>query len=66
VWLALGLDIRDGRLHIGSEAFFFQEGTAVAYEQARYAELRVDSSGESLLVGVRGPDRELLGAPMQR
>ncbi|MEO7910503.1 MAG: GDYXXLXY domain-containing protein [Roseiflexaceae bacterium] len=58
--------IRDGRLHIGSEAFFFQEGTADAYEQARYAELRVDSSGESLLVGLRGRNREPLGDKMTR
>jgi uncharacterized membrane-anchored protein len=57
--------VRNGRLHIGSEAFFFQEGTAAAYEHARYAELRVDSAGESLLVGLRGPDRELLGVPKQ-
>jgi uncharacterized membrane-anchored protein len=63
--LLLRYRIRDGQLHIGSEAFFFQEGTAAAYEQARYAELRVDSSGESLLVGLRGPNREPLGAPMQ-
>jgi uncharacterized membrane-anchored protein len=63
--LLLRYRIRDGRLHIGSEAFFFQEGTAAAYETARYAELRVDSSGESLIVGLRGPDREVLGAARQ-
>jgi uncharacterized membrane-anchored protein len=55
--------IRAGRLHIGSETFFFQEGTADAYEKARYADLRVDSAGESLIVGLRGPGREVLGAP---
>jgi uncharacterized membrane-anchored protein len=55
--------IRDGRLHIGSESFFFQEGTADAYAKARYAELRVDSAGESMIVGLRGPNREVLGAP---
>ncbi len=64
--LLLRYRIRDGILHIGSETFFFREGTAAAYEQARYAELRVDSAGESLLVGLRGPDREPLGAPRQR
>jgi len=63
--LLLRYRIRAGRLHIGSESFFFQEGTADAYEKARYAELRVDSAGESLLVGLRGPDRELLGMPKQ-
>jgi uncharacterized membrane-anchored protein len=63
--LLLRYRIRDGRLHIGSETFFFQEGTAAAYEKARYAELRVDSSGESLIVGLRGPEREVLGAARQ-
>jgi len=64
--LLLRYRIHDGGLHIGSQAFFFQEGTAAAYEQVRYAELRVDSSGESLLVGLRGPNQELLGTPMRR
>ena len=59
--LLLRYRVRNGRLHIGSEAFFFQEGTAAAYEKARYAELRVDSAGESLIVGLRGPEREVLG-----
>ena len=63
--LLLRYRVRNGMLHVGSESFFFQEGTADAYEKARYAELRVDSAGESLLVGLRGPDREVLGAPKQ-
>jgi uncharacterized membrane-anchored protein len=58
--------LRGGSVHVGSEAFFFQEGQAELYAEARYAELRVDSSGESLLVGLRGPNQELLGAPAAR
>ena len=63
--LLLRYRVRNGRLHIGSESFFFQEGTAAAYEKARYAELHVDSAGESLIVGLRGPERQVLGAPKQ-
>ncbi|HEU5098109.1 MAG TPA: GDYXXLXY domain-containing protein [Roseiflexaceae bacterium] len=63
--LLLRYRVRAGQLHVGSDSFFFQEGQAAAYEQARYAELRVDSAGESLLVGLRGPGREVLGAPKQ-
>jgi uncharacterized membrane-anchored protein len=63
--LLLRYRVRAGRMRIGSEAFFFQEGTAEAYATARYAELRVDSAGESLIVGLRGPQREVLGAPRQ-
>ena len=62
--LLLRYRVRNGRMHIGSEAFFFQEGTADAYAKARYADLRVDSAGESLIVGLRGPEREVLGAPL--
>jgi len=42
-----------GQLQLGAETFFFQEGLAHYYEQARYGELRVAVSGESVLVGLR-------------
>ncbi len=41
-------------LRIGAESFFFQEGTADQYANARYAELKVDATGKSILVGLRG------------
>ncbi len=50
-----------GGLRIGAESFFFQEGDAELYSRARYAELNVDSSGASVLVGLRGEDFERLG-----
>jgi len=39
----------DRNSHIGVRSFFFQEGHGKAYEQARYAEMRVDSQGKSLI-----------------
>ncbi len=48
---------RSGRVRVGSDAFFFQEGHASRYADARYGELRVDASGGSVLVGLR--DAEL-------
>lgn len=42
----------DGRLDFGTDAFFFQEGAAPLYEQARYGMFRVDDSGRSVLVGL--------------
>ena len=45
--------IRDGRLRVGAESFFFQEGQAERYARARYGELRVAPSGDSVLVGLR-------------
>jgi uncharacterized membrane-anchored protein len=50
-------------IHIGPEAFFFQEGHASYFVNARYAELRVSASGDVALVGLRGKDLELLGSP---
>ena len=45
--------IRDGLLRLGAETFFFQEGQAERYARARYGELRVAASGDSVLVGLR-------------
>ena len=44
---------RSGRVRVGSDAFFFQEGHAERYAGAKYGELRVDDSGGSVLVGLR-------------
>jgi uncharacterized membrane-anchored protein len=56
---------REGRVRIGTDAFFFQEGHASRYTAARYGELKVDASGASLLVGLRDAERQPLGAPTQ-
>ena len=44
---------RQHRIRIGAESFFFQEGHAKYYTNAKYGELRVSSSGKSVLVGLR-------------
>jgi uncharacterized membrane-anchored protein len=36
----------------GAASFFFEEGTAAAYERARYGVLKVDEAGRSVLVGL--------------
>ncbi len=48
-------------LRLGAESFFFQEGDAKLYSKARYGELKVDASGKSVLVGLRGEDFNRLG-----
>jgi uncharacterized membrane-anchored protein len=42
----------DGRLDYGTDAFFFQEGAAPLYAEARYGMFRVDDTGHSVLVGL--------------
>jgi uncharacterized membrane-anchored protein len=38
---------------LGTNAYFFEEGTAQQYEGARFGEFRVDrESGEAVLVGL--------------
>ena len=45
--------VRNGTVRLGAEAFFFQEGHAARYENAKYGELCVAEDGQSLLVGLR-------------
>ena len=58
---ALRYRVRAGRVKFATNAWFFKEGTAKAYEPARYGEFRVAPSGELLLVALRGKDLEVLG-----
>src|SRR5712692_10943081 len=48
--------VREGEVKFATNAFFFQEGTAVRYEGARYGEFRVAPDGELLLTGLRGKE----------
>lgn len=49
------------RIDLGAPSFFFQEGTADAYQAAEYGELRVDAQGNSVLVGLRNGEFAQLG-----
>lgn len=40
------------RLTLGPNAFFFQEGTAAVYEEARWGGFRVAANGQALLVSL--------------
>jgi uncharacterized membrane-anchored protein len=49
--------IRNGQVWLGTNAYFFEEGTAQRYENARFGEFRVDrASGEAVLVGLADKD----------
>ena len=39
-------------LNIGAESYFFQEGEAEKYENAKYGGIKVDKQGNSLLIGL--------------
>ncbi|WP_257669804.1 GDYXXLXY domain-containing protein [Parapedobacter tibetensis] len=44
-------------VNIGAESFFFQEGRAEKYEMAKYGGVKVDKSGNSLLIGLYDEQR---------
>ena len=44
---------RGSSVRVGSDAFFFEEGSARRFERARYGELKVAPDGSSVLVGMR-------------
>lgn len=46
--------LRDRGVKFGTNAFFFEEGTAAVYSQALYGEFRVDTDGEAILTHLRG------------
>lgn len=48
--LALYYRLRDGQIKFATNAFFFQEGHAEAYEAAEYGLCRVNDQGEPLLI----------------
>ncbi len=39
-------------IHIGADSYFFQEGDAEKYGNAKYGGIRVDGEGNSLLIGL--------------
>lgn len=43
-------------INIGAESFFFQEGEAEKYEEAKYGGVKIDSQGNSLLIGLYDED----------
>lgn len=47
-------------LYPSSQSFLFAEGLAQCYEQAQYAEFKVDAKGNAILASLRGENLKLL------
>lgn len=43
-------------IRIGAESYFFQEGSAEKFENAKYGGLKIDKNGESILIGLYDED----------
>ena len=59
--VALRYRIRGGWPNFGTNAFFFEEGRAEAYADARYGEFRVGEDGDMILTGLRDEKYRPLG-----
>jgi uncharacterized membrane-anchored protein len=59
--LHISYRVRQGEVWLGTDAYFFEEGTAARYADARFGEFRVDRrSGDAVLVGLCNEDLERL------
>ncbi|WP_413512414.1 GDYXXLXY domain-containing protein [Myroides odoratus] len=47
-------------LSVGAESYFFQEGKDTLHEKAKYGGLRVDSKGNSVLMGLYDADLKII------
>ncbi|MES2102425.1 MAG: GDYXXLXY domain-containing protein [Pseudomonadota bacterium] len=53
--------VRNSLPKFATNAFFFQEGQAAAYQNARYGEFRVAADGDMILTALRAADFTVLG-----
>ena len=51
--IALRYRVRGGRPNFATNAYFFEEGQARAFEKAEYGEFRVGAGGDMILTGLR-------------
>ena len=55
--LRIRYKMRHGQVWLGTNAWFFEEGSAERFAEARYGEFRLDrDTGEAVLVGMRDKD----------
>jgi uncharacterized membrane-anchored protein len=65
--VALRYRVRGGQPRLSTDAWFFEEGRAADYANARYGEFRVDAKGGAILTHLRDGKLAVLGgAPSTR
>lgn len=50
----------NGSIRLGAETFFFEEGRASVYNGARYGVVHVDSTGNSVLIGLADEQQQMI------
>ena len=61
--LVVRVRVRDGRVQIGADSFFFQEGDSKYYDNAKYGEVRLGKNGDVIIVALCDEDLKRLGPP---
>ena len=64
--MALRYRVRGGEPNFATNAFFFEEGQARAYENAAYGEFRVGADGDMILTGLRDNRLKQMGSAASR
>lgn len=59
--IAIHYRIRNSNIKFATNAFFFQEGTANEYEDAKYGVFKVNEKGDPLLYGLKDKKLKMLG-----
>ena len=52
---------RGDSVRLASDAYFFEEGSGKEYGGARYGEIRINTNGDAVLIGLRDAEGERLG-----
>ena len=58
--LLLKVRVLEGQMVLGTNAYFFEEGTSKKYQYAQYGVFRVGPRGDMILVGLANKDLELI------
>ena len=52
---------RGDSVRLASDAYFFEEGSGQEYSTARFGEIRINTNGDAVLIGLRDAEGERLG-----
>ena len=55
---------RGDSVRLASDAYFFEEGSGQEYGGARFGEIRINTSGDAVLIGLRDAKGERLGSAL--
>ena len=57
---------RGDSVRLASDAYFFEEGSWQEYRSARFGEIRVNTNGDAVLIGLRDAEGERLGPALHQ